>query len=149
MFFVLFIVCDEFFIFVLVVIMEKLDILEDVVGVIFMVVGGSMLEFCILFIGVFVDLKLNVGFGIIVGLVVFNVLFVIGMCVVFLKEILCLIWWLLFCDCIFYSMVLIMLIGFFIDEVIEWWELLILIGVYVCYVIFMKYNYSIESWVKR
>lgn len=96
MFLVLFIVCDEFFIFVLVIIIEKLNILEDVVGVMFMVVGGSMLEFCIFFIGVFVDFDFNVGFGMIVGFVVFNVLFVIGMCVVFLKEILKLIWWFLF-----------------------------------------------------
>lgn len=148
MFLVLLIVCDEFFIFVLVVIIEKLSILEDVVGVIFMVVGGSMFEFCMLFIGVFVVFNFNVGFGIIVGFVVFNVLFVIGMCVVFLKEFLKLIWWFLFCDCMFYSVVLIILIVFFLNGEIEWWELLVMIIVYLLYVIFMKFNYKIEKLVK-
>lgn len=149
MFLALSIACDEFFIPALAVITEKLDISEDVAGATFMAAGGSMPELCTSFIGVFVDPKSNVGFGTIVGSAVFNVLFVIGMCAVFSKEILRLTWWPLFRDCIFYSMALIMLIGFFIDEAIEWWESLILIGAYVCYVTFMKYNHSIESWVKR
>lgn len=49
----------------------------------------------------------------------------------------------------FYSIVLIVLIVFFIDEKIEWWEVLILIIIYFLYVIFMKYNYKIEKLVKR
>lgn len=86
MFIALVIVCDEFFVFFLGVIIIRYGIFEDVVGVIFMVVGGSVFEFFISFIGVFL-VKSNVGVGIIVGFVVFNILFVIGMCVLVSKDV--------------------------------------------------------------
>lgn len=149
MFLALSIACDEFFIPALAVITEKLNISEDVAGATFMAAGGSMPELCTSFIGVFVDPLSNVGFGTIVGSAVFNVLFVIGMCAVFSKEILHLTWWPLFRDCFFYSIALIILIGFFTDGKIEWWESLILIGTYFFYVTFMKFNHNIERWVKR
>lgn len=149
MFLALSIACDEFFIPALAVITEKLNISEDVAGATFMAAGGSMPELCTSFIGVFVDPDSNVGFGTIVGSAVFNVLFVIGMCAVFSKEILKLTWWPLFRDCMFYSIALIILIGFFTDEAIEWWESLVLIITYFLYVTFMKYNHTIERWVKN
>ena len=149
MFLALSIACDEFFIPALAIITEKLNISEDVAGATFMAAGGSMPELCTSFIGVFADPDSNVGFGTIVGSAVFNVLFVIGMCAVFSKEILKLTWWPLFRDCMFYSIALIVLIGFFSNEKIEWWEALILIITYFLYVTFMKYNHKIERSVKR
>ena len=149
MFLALSIACDEFFIPALAIITEKLNISEDVAGATFMAAGGSMPELCTSFIGVFADPDSNVGFGTIVGSAVFNVLFVIGMCAVFSKEILKLTWWPLFRDCMFYSIALIVLIVFFTDEKIEWWEALILIITYFLYVTFMKYNHKIERSVKR
>ena len=65
----------------------------------FMAAGGSAPELFTSFMGVFVA-KSNVGFGAIVGSAVFNVLFVIGMCALFSKEILELTWWPLFRDCV-------------------------------------------------
>ena len=149
MFLALSIACDEFFIPALAIITEKLNISEDVAGATFMAAGGSMPELCTSFIGVFADPDSNVGFGTIVGSAVFNVLFVIGMCAVFSKEILKLTWWPLFRDCMFYSIALIVLIVFFTDGEIEWWEALILIITYFLYVTFMKYNHKIERLVKR
>lgn len=149
MFLALSVACDEFFIPALAVITEKLNISEDVAGATFMAAGGSMPELCTSFIGVFVAPNSNVGFGTIVGSAVFNVLFVIGMCAVFSKEILRLTWWPLFRDCMFYSIALIILIAFFLNGEIEWWESLILIVTYVVYVAFMKYNHVVERWVKR
>ncbi|XP_020620019.1 sodium/potassium/calcium exchanger 2-like isoform X3 [Orbicella faveolata] len=149
MFLALSIACDEFFIPALAIITEKLNISEDVAGATFMAAGGSMPELCTSFIGVFADPDSNVGFGTIVGSAVFNVLFVIGMCAVFSKEILKLTWWPLFRDCMFYSIALIVLIVFFTDGKIEWWEALILIITYFLYVTFMKYNHKIERSVKR
>lgn len=148
MFLALSIACDEFFIPALAIITEKLNISEDVAGATFMAAGGSMPELCTSFIGVFADPDSNVGFGTIVGSAVFNVLFVIGMCAVFSKEILRLTWWPLFRDCMFYSVALIVLIGFFTNGAIEWWEALILIIIYFLYVTFMKFNHRIERWVK-
>ena len=148
MFLALSIACDEFFIPALAIITEKLNISEDVAGATFMAAGGSMPELCTSFIGVFADPDSNVGFGTIVGSAVFNVLFVIGMCAVFSKEILRLTWWPLFRDCMFYSIALIVLIVFFTNGAIEWWEALILIIIYFLYVTFMKFNHRIERWVK-
>lgn len=74
LFFIVFvIVCDDFFVLFFEVIFEKLDFFEDVVGVIFMVVGFFVLELFIFVVGVMVES--DVGIGIIVGLEEFFVFF--------------------------------------------------------------------------
>ncbi|KAK4884589.1 hypothetical protein RN001_000860 [Aquatica leii] len=76
MFVALAIVCDEFFVPALDVIIEKLDIQDDVAGATFMAAGGSAPELFTSVIGVFVSFD-DVGIGTIVGSAVFNILFVI------------------------------------------------------------------------
>ena len=147
MFVALAIVCDEFFVPSLEVIIDKMGISEDVAGATFMAAGGSAPELFTSFIGVFIA-RTDVGIGTIVGSAVFNILFVIGMCAIFSTGVLALTWWPLFRDVSFYSVSLICLIGFFIDKEIYWWEALILIVCYVAYVIFMKFNQTCETWVK-
>ena len=147
MFVALAIVCDEFFVPSLEVIIEKLDIPEDVAGATFMAAGGSAPELFTSVIGVFISFD-NVGIGTIVGSAVFNVLFVIGMCAMFSKTVLTLTWWPLFRDCTFYSISLLILVLFFVDEVIMWYEALTLLGLYAAYVTFMRYNVVIERRVK-
>ena len=147
MFLALAIVCDEFFVPSLEVIIVRLDISEDVAGATFMAAGGSAPELFTSFIGVFVA-RSNVGIGTIVGSAVFNILFVIGMCACCSKDVLELTWWPLFRDVSFYSVSLICLISFFSDELITWWEALILLSCYLLYVIFMKFNQTIENFVK-
>ncbi|KAL1397173.1 hypothetical protein pipiens_000032, partial [Culex pipiens pipiens] len=102
MFVALAIVCDEFFVPSLDVIIEKLGITDDVAGATFMAAGGSAPELFTSVIGVFVSFD-DVGIGTIVGSAVFNILFVIGMCALFSKTLLTLTWWPLFRDCTFYS----------------------------------------------
>ena len=148
MFICLAIVCDEFFVPALDVIIEKLNIEEDVAGATFMAAGGSAPELFTSVIGVFVAFN-DVGIGTIVGSAVFNILFVIGMCALFSRTILVLTWWPLFRDCTFYSISLITLIIFFSDNKIEWWEALILLLIYLSYVVFMKFNQLVEATVKR
>ncbi|XP_032834845.2 sodium/potassium/calcium exchanger 2-like isoform X2 [Petromyzon marinus] len=148
MFISLAIVCDEFFVPALTVITEKLRISEDVAGATFMAAGGSAPELFTSLIGVFISHS-NVGIGTIVGSAVFNILFVIGMCAVFSKEILRLTWWPLFRDVSFYIIDLIMLIIFFLDNQIMWWESVTLLCCYISYVIFMKFNANVEGWVKN
>ena len=147
MFIALAIVCDEFFVPALGVIIERLKISEDVAGATFMAAGGSAPELFTSLIGVFLAQN-NVGIGTIVGSAVFNILFVIGMCAIFSKGVLALTWWPLFRDVTFYSIDLLLLIGFFLDTDIEWWEALILFIMYFVYVIFMKFNHKIEAFVK-
>ncbi|KAE8632757.1 hypothetical protein XENTR_v10001660 [Xenopus tropicalis] len=148
MFIALAVVCDEFFVPSLTVITEKLGISDDVAGATFMAAGGSAPELFTSLIGVFISHS-NVGIGTIVGSAVFNILFVIGMCALFSKEILNLTWWPLFRDVSFYIVGLIMLITFFLDNFIQWWESLLLLVAYLMYVTFMKYNVQVENFVKR
>lgn len=147
MFIALAIVCDEFFVPALTVITEKLNISDDVAGATFMAAGGSAPELFTSIIGVFISHS-NVGIGTIVGSAVFNILFVIGMCAIFSKEILNLTWWPLFRDVSFYILDLIMLIIFFLDNFISIWESITLLFSYAAYVIFMKFNGQVESFVK-
>ncbi|KAM8897635.1 sodium/potassium/calcium exchanger 2-like isoform 7-T8 [Spinachia spinachia] len=148
MFIALAIVCDEFFVPALTVITEKLTISDDVAGATFMAAGGSAPELFTSIIGVFISHS-NVGIGTIVGSAVFNILFVIGMCAIFSKEILNLTWWPLFRDVSFYILDLIMLIIFFLDNIISMWESITLLSAYAAYVIFMKCNSSVERFVKN
>ncbi|XP_071333747.1 sodium/potassium/calcium exchanger 2-like isoform X4 [Trachinotus anak] len=147
MFIALAIVCDEFFVPALTVITEKLTISDDVAGATFMAAGGSAPELFTSIIGVFISHS-NVGIGTIVGSAVFNILFVIGMCAIFSKEILNLTWWPLFRDVSFYILDLIMLIIFFLDNIISMWESITLLSAYAAYVIFMKFNSTVESFAK-
>ncbi|KAM9374987.1 sodium/potassium/calcium exchanger 1 [Phaethornis superciliosus] len=142
------IVCDEYFVPALGVITEKLEISEDVAGATFMAAGGSAPELFTSLIGVFISHS-NVGIGTIVGSAVFNILFVIGTCALFSREILHLTWWPLFRDISFYIVDLLMLILFFLDSVIDWWESLLLLTAYATYVFTMKHNVSLEHWVKQ
>lgn len=148
MFIALAIVCDEFFVPALTVITEKLSISDDVAGATFMAAGGSAPELFTSIIGVFISHS-NVGIGTIVGSAVFNILFVIGMCAIFSKEILNLTWWPLFRDVSFYILDLIMLIIFFLDNIISMWESITLLSSYAAYVIFMKCNSKLEGFVKN
>lgn len=148
MFVALAIVCDEFFVPSLDVIIEKFDIADDVAGATFMAAGGSAPELFTSIIGVFVSFD-DVGIGTIVGSAVFNILFVIGMCAIFSRTVLSLTWWPLFRDCTFYSASLLTLIYFFRDSYIYWYEALVLFGFYLGYVSFMKWNQPMEKLVKR
>ncbi|XP_030811322.1 sodium/potassium/calcium exchanger 1 [Camarhynchus parvulus] len=142
------IVCDEYFVPALGVITEKLEISEDVAGATFMAAGGSAPELFTSLIGVFISHS-NVGIGTIVGSAVFNILFVIGTCALFSRQILHLTWWPLFRDITFYIVDLLMLILFFLDSVIDWWESLLLLTAYATYVFTMKHNMFLEQWVKQ
>ncbi|XP_062947699.1 sodium/potassium/calcium exchanger 1 isoform X4 [Cynocephalus volans] len=142
------IVCDEYFVPSLGVITDKLQISEDVAGATFMAAGGSAPELFTSLIGVFISHS-NVGIGTIVGSAVFNILFVIGTCSLFSREILNLTWWPLFRDVTFYIFDLIMLILFFLDSLIAWWESLLLLLAYILYVFTMKWNKQIELWAKE
>ncbi|XP_004539233.1 sodium/potassium/calcium exchanger 2-like isoform X2 [Maylandia zebra] len=147
MFIALAIVCDEFFVPALTVITEKLEISDDVAGATFMAAGGSAPELFTSVIGVFISHS-NVGIGTIVGSAVFNILFVIGMCALFSKEVLNLTWWPLFRDVSFYIVGLLMLIYFFLDNQIVLEESVSLLLFYTFYVTFMKFNPKCELIIR-
>jgi Ca2+/Na+ antiporter len=111
MFLALSVVCDECFVPALEVIVDRLNVPPEIAGATFMAAGGSAPELFTSFIGTFQQSA--VGFGTIVGSAVFNVLFVIGMCAVFSKDVLQLTWWPLARDCSYYCLSLIVLAMFF------------------------------------
>ncbi|KAL3777730.1 hypothetical protein HJC23_005363 [Cyclotella cryptica] len=137
------IVCDEFFVPALEEIASPrhLHISMDVAGATLMAAGGSAPELFTSFVGTFQ--QSDIGIGTIVGSAVFNVLFVIGVCSMLSREVLCLTWWPLFRDCLYYGCglaVLSVVVGVSSAGEVRWWEALILLGMYVGYVVIMKYN---------
>ncbi|CAL4075520.1 unnamed protein product, partial [Meganyctiphanes norvegica] len=148
MFVALALVCDEFFVPALDVIIEKAQISEDVAGATFMAAGGSAPELFTSVIGVFISFD-DVGIGTIVGSAVFNILFVIAMCVLFSKTVLELTWWPLFRDVTFYSFALLMLVVCFVDGKVFWYEAAFMFLIYLSYCCFMKWNSQLERFVKK
>ena len=144
MFYALALVCDHYFVPALDVIIEKYDISPDVAGATLMAAGGSAPELFTSIIGVFIAIS-DVGIGTIVGSAVFNVLFVIAACAFASAKALDLTAWPLIRDTSFYSTALLLLVVFFRDDTIEWWEALILFILYFSYVAFMKFNGRFEK----
>ena len=143
------VVCDEYFVPALEVITEKLDVSDDVAGATLMAAGGSAPELATSIIGVFVA-KSEVGFSTIVGSAVFNVLFVIGMCALFSREVLVLTGWPITRDSIYYSITLLVLAIFYQygseEKQIDGWEAAIMLVLYVGYVTLMKFNQTLKEW---
>ena len=144
MFFALALVCDHYFVPTLDVIIDKYEISPDVAGATLMAAGGSAPELFTSIIGVFIAVS-DVGIGTIVGSAVFNVLFVIAACAFASAKALDLTAWPLIRDTSFYSTALLLLVYFFQDDSIEWYEALILFVLYFCYVGFMKFNGAFEK----
>jgi Ca2+/Na+ antiporter len=144
------IICDELFVPALEVIAENLKLSNDVAGATLMAAGGSAPELATSFVGTFQ--RSDVGFGTIVGSAVFNVLFVIGMCVMCTPPEfapLKLTWWPLARDCSYYVLTLITLVLFMNDGVIELWEALFQLGLYFGYVFLMAKSEELEGWFKN
>ena len=142
------IVCDELFVPALEIIAEDLNLSNDVAGATLMAAGGSAPELATSFVGVFK--RSDVGFGTIVGSAVFNVLFVISMCVMFTPKKyspLELTWWPLFRDCTYYVITLATLAAFMYDGNIYWWEALIQFSLYFGYVYMMSKSEALEQWI--
>ncbi|KAG5263555.1 hypothetical protein AALO_G00266090 [Alosa alosa] len=148
MFYALAIVCDVYFVPSLEKISENLHLSEDVAGATFMAAGSSAPELFTSLIGVFIT-KGDVGVSTIVGSAVFNILVIIGVCGIFAGQTICLTWWPLFRDSIYYIFSVLALILIIYDEKVIWWETLLLISMYGIYILIMKFNSQIWAWVEQ
>ncbi|XP_019739833.1 sodium/potassium/calcium exchanger 3 isoform X2 [Hippocampus comes] len=148
MFHALAIVCDVYFVPSLEKVSENLQLSQDVAGATFMAAGSSAPELFTSLIGVFIT-KGDVGVGTIVGSAVFNILVIIGICGIFAGQPICLSWWPLFRDAVFYILSIIVLIVVIYDEKVQWWETVILISMYGIYIIIMKFNSYLCSLAER
>lgn len=148
MFYALAIVCDDYFVPSLEKISENLQLSEDVAGATFMAAGSSAPELFTSLIGVFIT-KGDVGVGTIVGSAVFNILVIIGLSGIFAGQTVTLTWWSLFRDSMYYVLSVLTLILVIYDDRVDWWESMLLITLYGIYIIIMKFNTHIMTFVTR
>ncbi|KAL4239044.1 hypothetical protein ACF0H5_003748 [Mactra antiquata] len=146
MFVALSIVCDDYFVTSLDKVCEHLGFSEDVAGATFMAAGSSAPELFTAIIGVFIT-KGDVGIGTIVGSAVFNILFVIGICGVLVKQAMALSWWPLCRDALCYAIAVIILILVVADSEVTWYESLIMLIMYGFYILIMRFNRTLQTFV--
>lgn len=140
-FYLLAVICDEFFVPALDVIIDRLKLNSDVAGATFMAVGSSAPE---LFTSLFAVLKpgehANIGAGTIVGSAIFNILVIIGASALFKRAKLN--WQPVVRDTLFYCLSIIMLLIAFWDGKIVLTEALYFAALYIGYV------FSVVQWGK-
>ncbi|XP_045896057.1 sodium/potassium/calcium exchanger 3-like isoform X2 [Micropterus dolomieu] len=146
MFYALAIICDDYFVPSLEKISENLQLSEDVAGATFMAAGSSAPELFTSLIAVFIT-KGDVGVGTIVGSAVFNILVIIGLSGIFAGQTVVLTWWPLFRDSSYYILSVLTLIMVIYDATVVWWESLLLMTMYGIYIIIMKFNTQILTFV--
>jgi len=160
------IVCDEYFVPCLEVIVAKLGISFDVAGATFMAAGSSAPELFSSIIGTFLS-STNVGFGTIVGSAIFNVCIIIGAVAGTSSPAIKLSWYPLARDSFYYAISIAVLYWFFTNgdatytdpeeakeknralgsekQEIVWWEGMVLVILYFGYIALMKVNTSLRA----
>lgn len=139
-FYLLAVVCDEFFVESLDIISDKLKLSSDVAGATFMAVGSSTPE---LFTSLFAILKSgseDIGAGTIVGSAIFNILVIIGASALFRQAKLN--WQPVVRDTLFYALAIVMLLFAFRDGQIVLSEAILFISMYGGYIV------AVMNWRK-
>ncbi len=140
-FYLLAVICEDFFVSSLDIISAKLKLPSDVAGATFMAVGSSAPE---LFTALFAVLKAgdhaDVGAGTIVGSAIFNILVIIGAAATFRQAKLT--WQPVIRDMLFYIFTIILLLISFWDGQITIGESLSFLGMYGFYI------FAVTQWKK-
>jgi len=141
-FYILAKICDDYFVGSLEAITHKLQIPSNVAGATLMALGTSAPE---LFIAIIALLKPGghaaIGVGTIIGSALFNLLIIIGIVSVVSQKVI-LTWQPVVRDILFYFISVVALLFVFFDGVIELYEALILVVIYVVYV------FAVVHWDK-
>lgn len=148
-FYILAIVCEDYFIPSIDIICKRLQLEEDVAGATFMAVGSSAPTLFISIIGAFAaegSSGVDIGLGTILGSTIFNTLFILGICGFFIgNKSIIISKYPLFRDSIVYLIGAIALVSSVYDKTVEWNEALTFIIIYILYVVIMYYNKSVEQ----
>lgn len=132
-FYLLAVVCEEFFVESLDVIIDRLKLSPDVAGATFMAVGSSAPE---LFTSLIAVLRpgghADVGAGAIVGSAIFNILVIIGGSALFKRAVLT--WQPVVRDSLFHFLSIVLLLFSFWDGVVQWYEVLSFLTLYGVYI---------------
>ncbi|EER12758.1 Sodium/potassium/calcium exchanger 4 precursor, putative [Perkinsus marinus ATCC 50983] len=131
--------CDDYFVIALEAISVALNLSPDVAGATFMAAGSSAPELFTSVVATFLIVNEG-GVGTIIGSAIFNILVIIGATCLFAGQSLELNWYPLTRDTIFYVVAILEMSLALLDEEVVLWEALLLIGSYVAYCVFMKFN---------
>eukprot|EP00747_Dinoflagellata_sp_TGD_P118331 gnl/TRDRNA2_/TRDRNA2_172799_c0_seq2.p1 gnl/TRDRNA2_/TRDRNA2_172799_c0~~gnl/TRDRNA2_/TRDRNA2_172799_c0_seq2.p1 ORF type:complete len:528 (+),score=92.55 gnl/TRDRNA2_/TRDRNA2_172799_c0_seq2:108-1691(+) len=135
------VICDEYFVPSLEVIVERLQLSNDVAGATFMAAGSSAPELFTSLVATFAIVGEG-GVGTIIGSAIFNILVIVGMTgFVACKDQSLEIWWYpLSRDTTFYSIAILELAVVLWDEEVKHYEAAIMFATYCLYCLWMKYN---------
>lgn len=137
-------ICDDYFVPSLEIIAESLNVPSDVAGATFMAIGTSAPELFSSIIGSFIT-EGDIGLGTIVGSAVFNILGVTGVAgLAVWKNDVPIDWFPITRDCLMYGITVLALIGVISNNIVEWYEALILIFMFGAYILVLYYNSQIE-----
>jgi K+-dependent Na+/Ca+ exchanger-like protein len=137
-------VCDEYFVPSLEMISEKLQLSNDVAGATFMAAGSSAPELFTSLVATFLIVNEG-GVGTIIGSAIFNILVIVGATCAFAGQELTIWWYPLARDCTFYVLSILELYLTLMDEVVEWYEGLIMFLSYIVYCFYMKINGKVAA----
>lgn len=147
-FWLLAIICDEYFVPSIGLLCIKLNMKEDVAAATFMAAATSSPELFINCVGTFVTTN-DLGIGTIVGSAVFNILAVPACCGLFGGQIVDLDWYPISRDSLIYGFSVLVLISVLYDGKVMWYEALILVFGYFFYTIIMYFNDSISRKIRK
>uniref|UniRef100_A0A182JA64 Sodium/potassium/calcium exchanger 5 n=1 Tax=Anopheles atroparvus TaxID=41427 RepID=A0A182JA64_ANOAO len=147
-FWLLAIVCDDYFVPAIELMCKKLQVKEDVAGATFMAAASSSPELFINCVGTFVT-KGDLGVGAVVGSAVFNILAVPAVCGLLGGQVVQLRWWPVTRDSMMYGIAVIGLIGVLYDGRVMWYEATVLVSAYVFYITAMYCNDTINRFMSK
>ena len=136
--------CDCYFVPALEVLTDRLKIQPEVAGATFMAIGSSSPELFTSLIGVYVA-EDDVGVGTIIGSAVFNILFVIGCCIIVSPNVLCIEVYPIVRDAAFYTLSLIPLAAICMDGEVDWYDAVSLVLLYGLYIFMMYHSVALEK----
>ncbi|CAH0746111.1 unnamed protein product [Diatraea saccharalis] len=126
---------------------ERFEMPSDIAGATFMAAASSSPELFINCVGTFVT-EGDLGVGAIVGSAVFNVLAVPACCALFAGRVIELDWWSVSRDCLMYAVTVVALILTLLDDMIQWYEALLLVLMYTFYILAMVFNKRLGKFVR-
>jgi K+-dependent Na+/Ca+ exchanger-like protein len=133
------VVCDEWFVPSLEKISESLNLSSDVAGATFLAAGSSAPELFTSVADTFGPGN-SIGIGTIVGSAMFNILIIVALSAAATTKTLDIDWRPVVRDCGFYTSSIILLVVFFQDEKIYWYESGVMLLAYGAYILFMVFN---------
>ncbi len=136
-FYLLAVICEDFFVKSLDIISNKLKLSSDVAGATFMAVGSSAPEFFTALFAVLRPGAENIGAGTIVGSAIFNILVIIGASAAYRRAKLT--WQPVVRDLLFYTLTIFLLLYVFWDGKVELTESILFIVMYGVYIFLVMY----------